>query len=125
MLNVRVRSASTDALPTPYRRPKPDYAHPPQTAPELLVERYVPRLDHSAKRSMCQQHCAREKLFADFAGPTLPILARDISMAYRGHFLSPRPAHPTLHVRVRDLLNAMSGHSASTAARRRFSIPSR
>jgi len=31
----------------------------------------------SIKRSMRQQHRAGEKLFADFAGPAVPILARD------------------------------------------------
>jgi ABC-type iron transport system FetAB ATPase subunit len=34
---------------------------------------------------MRQQHRAGEKLFADFAGPTVPILARDGGVEFEAH----------------------------------------
>uniref|UniRef100_UPI003BEF16F2 IS21 family transposase n=1 Tax=Burkholderia arboris TaxID=488730 RepID=UPI003BEF16F2 len=37
------------------------------------------------KRSMRQQHLAGEKLFADFAGPTVPILDRAGGVAFKAH----------------------------------------
>ena len=39
----------------------------------------------SIKRSMRQQHRAGEKLFADFAGPAVPILARDGGVEFEAH----------------------------------------
>jgi transposase len=39
----------------------------------------------SIRRSMRQQHRAGEKLFADFAGPTVPILARDGGIEFEAH----------------------------------------
>jgi transposase len=39
----------------------------------------------SLKRSMRQQHRAGEKLFADFAGQTVPVLARDGGIAFQSH----------------------------------------
>jgi transposase len=39
------------------------------------------------KRSMRQQHRAGEKLFADFAGQTMPVLARDGGVAFQAHIL--------------------------------------
>ncbi|MDR9265320.1 hypothetical protein FEP25_06190 [Burkholderia multivorans] len=39
----------------------------------------------SIKRSMRQQHRAGEKLFADFAGPTVPVLASDGGVEFEAH----------------------------------------
>ena len=55
----------------------------------------------SIKRSMRQQHRAGEKLFADFAGPTVPVLASDGGVEFEAHvFVAVLGA--SNYVRVRD-----------------------
>ncbi|KGW18106.1 sigma-70, region 4 family protein [Burkholderia pseudomallei MSHR4000] len=106
-LKIRLDLPEETAAPT--RRVEPDYAvmhrdlrrkgvtwqllweeyveaHPDQRAYRYtqFCQRYK---DWAAalKRSMRQQHRAGEKLFADFAGQTVPILGRDGGVAFKAH----------------------------------------
>src|ERR1700754_1194889 len=108
-LEARLKPVATDAPGAPSRRLEPDYPalhcelRRKGVTLQLLWEEYVecnsgqPTYRYtqfcqkykdwaaSLKRSMRQQHHAGEKLFADFAGPTVPILARDGGIAIQAH----------------------------------------
>ncbi|ERJ37712.1 Mobile element protein [Burkholderia sp. AU4i] len=108
-LAARLRPAATDATATTSRRIEPDYAalhrelRRKGVTLQLLWEEYAEANPgrrtyrytqfcqkykdwaKSIKRSMRQQHRAGEKLFADFAGPTVPILARDGGVEFEAH----------------------------------------
>lgn len=100
-LDARLRPAATNAAATTTRRIEPDYTalhrelRRKGVTLQLLWEEYAEANPgqrtyrytqfcqkykdwaKSIKRSMRQQHRAGEKLFADFAGPTVPVLASD------------------------------------------------
>lgn len=106
-LEIRLDLPEETAAPT--RRVEPDYAAMHRdllrkgVTLQLLWEEYVEAhpgqrtyrytqfcqryKDWAAalKRSMRQQHRAGEKLFADFAGQTVPILGRDGGVAFKAH----------------------------------------
>lgn len=106
---LAARLKPAQPAPTPTRRIEPDYAvlhrelHRKGVTLQLLWEEYVaaspgqPTYRYtqfcqkykdwakSLKRSMRQQHRAGEKLFADFAGPTVPVLARDGGIEFQAH----------------------------------------
>lgn len=108
-LDARLKPVSSDAPAAASRRLEPDYGvlhrelRRKGVTLQLLWEEYVegnPGLPTyrytqfcqkykdwaaSLKRSMRQQHRAGEKLFADFAGPTVPILARNGGIAFQAH----------------------------------------
>ena len=108
-LDARLKPVSSDAPAAASRRLEPDYGalhrelRRKGVTLQLLWEEYVegnPGLPTyrytqfcqkykdwaaSLKRSMRQQHRAGEKLFADFAGQTVPVLARDGGIAFQAH----------------------------------------
>jgi transposase len=108
-LNARLRPAAADATATALRRIEPDYAalhrelRRKGVTLQLLWEEYAEANPgqrtyrytqlcqkykdwaKSIKRSMRQQHRAGEKLFADFAGATVPILARNGGVEFEAH----------------------------------------
>jgi transposase len=108
-LEARLNPVSSDAPAAASRRLEPDYGvlhrelRRKGVTLQLLWEEYVegnPGLPTyrytqfcqkykdwaaSLKRSMRQQHRAGEKLFADFAGQSVPILARDGGIALQAH----------------------------------------
>jgi len=108
-LEARLKPVSSDAPAAASRRLEPDYGalhrelRRKGVTLQLLWEEYVegnPGLPTyrytqfcqkykdwaaSLKRSMRQQHRAGEKLFADFAGQTVPVLARDGGIAFQAH----------------------------------------
>lgn len=108
-LDARLRPAATNAAATTTRRIEPDYTalhrelRRKGVTLQLLWEEYAEANPgqrtyrytqfcqkykdwaKSIKRSMRQQHRAGEKLFADFAGPTVPVLASDGGVEFEAH----------------------------------------
>lgn len=122
-LEIRLELPAETAAPT--RRVEPDYAamhrdlRRKSVTLQLLWEEYVEAhpgqrtyrytqfcqryKDWAAalKRSMRQQHRAGEKLFADFAGQTVPILDRDGGIAFKAHVFVASSAPRTTRMRAR------------------------
>ena len=108
-LDARLRPAATNAAATTTRRIELDYTalhrelRRKGVTLQLLWEEYAEANPgqrtyrytqfcqkykdwaKSIKRSMRQQHRAGEKLFADFAGPTVPVLASDGGVEFEAH----------------------------------------